>query len=149
MTADQAMTVVGAGLAMSVATFAVVAVRQNDGVPWVNGQEHLALFSKPSRSQDDRVVASGNGGSGANGHETSLARIDYAPTASIKARPATPGRVTRVTRDRVLIDGSNGQLELRLGDAAPGLGRLENIRLIDGRWTAIFGGTVNRSQSSR
>ena len=148
MTVDQAMTVVGAGLAISVATFSVFAVKQNDGVPWVNGQEHLALFSKPSRSQDDRVVASGNGGSGANGHETSLARIDYAPTASIKARSTTQGRVTRVTRDRVFIDGSNGQVELRLGDTAPGFGRLEDIRIVDGRWTAIFGGTAKQPQSS-
>ncbi|HMN70961.1 MAG TPA: hypothetical protein PKA55_03715 [Rhodoblastus sp.] len=138
-------------MATGVAIFAYVAVAQNDGTPGVSGQEHLALFAKPSRAQAERLVAAGAPlpkDVAIAERDNFTATVDYAPTATIK-ETTERGGMMRVLRDRVIIAGPGGVSELRPGDAAPGFGRLQDIRVVDGRWTAVFAPEVGQSQSSR
>ncbi len=149
---DQLMTVTGVGLAAAITAFACIAIAQNDGSPAVHGSEHLALFAKPSRARDDRVASSGSGPSErvvVVGGELRTQSVDYAPTATIGKPAATGPQLRRVLRDRVVVLGTTGSFELRPGEAAVGLGRLQEIRSEDGRLTAVFAPDGKAAQSSR
>lgn len=149
---EQVMTLAGVGLATSVAAFAFVAVARNDGVPRIAGQEHLALFAQPSNSgrqraadsrfapAPDRLVVASPG---------QPAMIDYDPTATITPASTFQTKVLRRIGGRVIVAGLDGPLSLGLGDVAPGMGRLADIRLIEGRWVAIFETKPAQAQSSR
>ena len=138
---DGKMTFMGVGLAASVATFAVFAIRQNDGVPKIQGQEHLALFARPTTSRDERAAAISAGQRAVN----PSASVDYSPTATIVGNPAPQAFVNRIDGDRVIVEGPSGLVELRQGEVAPGLGQLRDVRLVNGRFVAYFVPVANQS----
>lgn len=148
---EQVMTVAGVGLAASVATFAYVAVSMNDGIPRIEGQEHLALFARPSHALDLRI--------GASTPESAPLRrdvaksmagpaVDYSPTASIRRNPEMQARVLQWTGQRVTVLGPEGPLDIGRGEIARDMGRLVDVRLVEGRWIAVFERQAG-SQSSR
>ena len=148
---ERGMTVAGVALAGCVATFAIVAVRNSDGVPLVHGVEHLALFARPTRALDERNASSatraGRDAKPAR-DDNAPATVDYAPTATIKSGERRP-RVIDTFEDHVLVEGDMGLIMLRPGASLRGIGRLEEIRLMRGRWVAIFGPEQGAVQSSR
>ena len=146
--------------ALGVAAFAFVATWTNDGVPKINGVDHLALFAKPIVRRQDaptapsapaRVVlaeAKAPESGGPTGVE-----IDYGPTASTAptARPTAqtdsatkpvlaPGayRLVRATRARVRFARGREIVELQPGESAPGFGLLKAIVWRDGAWSPVF-----------
>lgn len=148
---ERGMTVAGVMLAGCVATFAFVAVRDNDGIPTVHGVEHLALFARPSRALDNRIAAAAARASrdarAARGDDTP-AVVDYAPTATIRTMPRRPA-VLATFEDHVLVEGDTETVVLRPGASLHGVGRLEEIRLMRGQWVAIFVPEKSGDQSSR
>lgn len=148
---ERGMTAVGVALAGCAATFAIVAVRSSDGVPMVNGVEHFALFAKPTRALDKRLAST----AALANRDVKPARqgnapvaVDYAPTASIRSGSRRPA-VLESLEDRVLVEGDMGLIMLRPGASLQGIGRLEEIRFMRGRWVAIFGPEQDAVQSSR
>ena len=136
LNADQGMTLAGVGLAASVGVFAYVAVESNDGVPRIRGAEHLALFGRPSLARDERLASFGNARPFEIGEQSEP--IDYAPVATIVGGGAPQVRVERVLKDRVILAGAAGQKEVRPGEVAQGFGRLQEIRIVRGRFVAVF-----------
>lgn len=140
LSVEQAMTLAGVGLAALATGFAYLAIVGNDGVPKIGGAEHLAIFAMPSNMQEARlssglVVAPG---ASAISREQSLSSIDYLPTATIRANPGARLQLLKVLKDRVVVQGPSGPVELRPGDFAEGFGRLREIRMARGRWVAVI-----------
>lgn len=137
---EQGMTLVGIALAAVTAVFAYLAIERNDGVPRIGGAEHLAIFAMPTNAQDERlptgaVVVS----EAAPQSQIELSMpIDYLPTATIRGKTVGEFQVRKVLGDRVVVQGPSGATELRPGDFAKGVGRLREIRLVRGRWTAVI-----------
>lgn len=138
--AEEGMTVAGIALAVLATGFAYHAIERNDGVPKIGGADHLAIFAMPSKSRDKQLASGAIVLSEApmSTQVDPTAPIDYVPTATIRNNPAERFQVQGVFRDRVVIQGPLGTVELRPGDIAKGLGRLQEIRLAQGRWTAVF-----------
>lgn len=146
------MTIVGAGLALMSAGFAYVAVQNNDGSPRVHGVEHLALFAMPNRSREQKPLSpSGNSPAAIPLVEGDILApgVDFTPTATIKPLPLVYRQVRRVVRDRVVFDGPSGLEEIRMGEVAPGIGRLRQIQRVQGRWIAVIEPESRNAQSSR
>ena len=149
---DGAMTIAGAGLAVVCAGFAYVAVQHNDGSPRIHGIEHLAIFAMPNRSREQALIST----VGKSAASVPLAEgdilapgIDFTPTATIKQMPLLYRQVRRVVRDRVVFDGPSGLEEVRMGEIAPGIGRLREIQKVQGRWIAVIEPEPRNTQSSR
>ncbi|MCB1541290.1 MAG: hypothetical protein KDJ16_06675 [Hyphomicrobiales bacterium] len=148
---ERGLTVAGVLLAGAIATFAAVAVERNDGVPRIHGVEHMALFARPTRALDERVGSFGVGGRTivAVPHgDRSPDPIDYSPTATIQPDRRQPS-LKEVFRDRVIIEGAAGRIEVRPGEVAEGFGELQEIRRIRGQWRAVFIATTDSGHSSR
>lgn len=140
LSVEQGMTLAGVGLAALATGFAYLAIVGNDGVPKIGGAEHLAIFAMPSNMQEARlssgvVVAPG---ASAISRDQSLAPIDYLPTATIRANPGARPQLLKILKDRVVVQGPSGPVELRPGDFAEGFGRLREIRMMRGRWVAVI-----------
>ncbi len=136
--AERGMTVAGIGLAALATGFAYVAIERNDGVPKISGAEHLAIFAMPSNQPEERTAAAAVVVPGASPAPQPPAPIDYLPTATIRDNFANQFRIRRVFKDRAVVDGPAGSLELRAGDFVRGFGRLREIRMMRGRWTAVI-----------
>jgi len=139
-TAEQGMTLAGIGLAALATGFAYLAIERNDGVPKIGGAEHLAIFARPANLRGEQPESGAILVSEAQTlpESHSPAPIDYLPTATIRGDATGRLEVQKVLKDRVLVRGPSGRAELRPGDVAKGLGRLQEIRLVRGRWTAVI-----------
>jgi len=146
------MTIAGAGLALMCAGFAYVAIQGNDGSPRIHGVEHLALFAMPNKSREQQVISTiGKSPTSVPLVEGDILApgVDFTPTATIKPLPLVYRQVRRVVRDRVVFDGPSGIEEIRMGEIAPGIGRLRDIRRVEGRWIAVIEPEPRNAQSSR
>lgn len=148
---------IAGGVALAVLTLACAAVeiRDNDGVPKVNGGGHLALFSQPARSRDQLAVAVARPVSGSAADDARTPDVDFEATATISKRAATgvepdltplgPPTLERFDRGIGMFRTSAGLVGLKVGDPAPGGGVIKSFRRRDGRWVAM----VARTQTSR
>lgn len=55
----------------------------------------------------------------------------------------------RVSRGVAIIQGHEGAIEVAAGDIVPGIGRIESIRRLDGRWVVLTHAGMITSQPSR
>ena len=148
---ERGLTVAGVVLAGIVATFAVVSVERNDGVPRIHGVEHMALFAKPTRALDERIAYFGVGGRTVVAlppSDRSPDPIDYAPTATIQL-DRRQSSLKEVFKDHVIIEGTAGRIEVRPGEVVEGFGKLQEIRRMRGQWTAVFVASTDGGHSSR
>lgn len=152
LSVEQGMTVGGVALALATAGFAYTAVEHNDGSPRIHGAEHMAIFAMPSRLREERLAsgdADASRGLAVSEGDVVSPAIDYSPTATIREAEPAERHVRRVLKDRVVLDGARGPVELRPGEFLPGIGRLQEIRLARGRWVAVIVAEPAKNQSSR
>jgi hypothetical protein len=55
----------------------------------------------------------------------------------------------RVSRGTAIIQGHEGAIEVVAGDIVPGIGRIESIRRLDGRWVVLTHGGMITAQPPR
>jgi hypothetical protein len=55
----------------------------------------------------------------------------------------------RVNRGAAIIQGREGAIEVAAGDVVPGIGRIESIRRLDGRWVVLTHGGMITAQPPR
>jgi hypothetical protein len=55
----------------------------------------------------------------------------------------------RVSRGTAIIQGHEGAIEVAAGDVVPGIGRIESIRRLDGRWVVLTHGGMITAQPPR
>jgi hypothetical protein len=72
------------------------------------------------------------------------------------ATPSTPRprviegwALRRVSRGVAIIQGHEGAIEVAAGDIVPGIGRIESIRRLDGRWVVLTHAGMITSQPAR
>ena len=163
------MTSCGVLAALGVSAFASIQIAGNDGVPKVNGVQHLGLFARPNeRSEPGALALNPGGASGAvrvaKAPQPGAGALDFSQTASIArptpdggrepldagARSSTPGyRIRHVLADRAILERGGETLIMRIGETATGVGQLKAIVLREGRFVAIIGPEGSDAQISR
>lgn len=135
---DTALKVSGVVLALALVGAASLEMARNNGVPKVNGLQHLAVFARPARIRDERLRQAG---------ETPAPKdIDFEPTATIA--PPEFASVRKVERDRVTITTREGDVTVRIGAMVEGYGQLVAIVGGEGAWRPVFS-TLRDGQNSR
>ena len=133
------MTACGVVLACGVAAFAGFETWTNDGVPKINGVDHLALYAQPNGRrviEEARNAPPVRTDPGIDYGPTATVRpgIDYAPTSTVRNEL----RIVEVSRDRVRLSRGAEMIELKPGQSARGVGTLRQIVWANGAWSPVF-----------
>ena len=159
---ERLMTSGGVLAALGVGVFASVQIAANDGVPKINGVQHLALFARP-RERQVETTATVPSVQRVSPTANFSGEIDFSRTASIGDRSSQSSRteynsvspdsrrfsVRRVLVDRAIVETNGETIVVRLGETATGVGQLKAIVVREGRYVAIIGPELSASQTSR
>lgn len=125
---DAALGIAGVSLALGSVLFAIDMNANTNRKPDIAGLQHLAIYAKPSSTQDKR--------------RTTPREIDFAPVGSTRgnfSRIALAGyEVLEASRDHAIIRLPEGRVaRVSAGDRLPQIGEIVSIRQRMGKWAVV------------
>ena len=133
---DSRLGMAGVALAAASTAFALHMISNSDRTPEINGIEHLAIYSRPTRpvraASNDIAISRAN-------KRSDAPEIDYTPVGAIQARSSqfslSTLTVVKANAAHVSVRLPDGKVaEFDKGDIIAGAGRILEISSIDGRW---------------
>lgn len=118
-------------LALGSAAFAVQMIGAQDQTPTIAGEEHLAIYARPSilaaqRKREQRVAASAK------------REVDYSPVGAIPTPQLGNFRLIEANETTALIREPGGAaVRVSIGDVVPGLGKIQSIIRQRNGWTIV------------
>lgn len=142
---DIALISSGIAAAVGSVAFAGAMLMQGDHPPNVNGMQYLAIFARPSSGTHMEPDAPSSPAPAPEQTQVAAApqpspTLDMAPTGAIgpKGIPARSDyELVAAQPERAWLRAGERILAIHPGDDVPGLGKVREIALIDGRWALL------------
>jgi hypothetical protein len=141
---DLALKAVGLACAAGSVWFAVFMFKHQDGAPRIYAMQDFAIFAQPNRVKAVEAAVRAAGAEGRTRGPKRMITIDMTPVGAVPPHPE-PGsqperhnvRIVELNDDNALLESANGFRRVRIGDEAPGIGKVIAIRRMGDYWVVV------------